>query len=192
MRTLLALMCFVALQAQDTRLLSPLEIAALLPTRLENLEPSVYDQPALPPLPKGKWIKVIATGYSPHDELDSAYRETKGDYRWMTATLTDVRDQPYGVAVPFWRIKRGAGVYVPPGAGYVAKDGRIFEADDTGGDIRGNTRDTGITHIDLRFRTTASAKKYGRREIRIFVYRDDYDTVISQTANRLIDLPSLK
>lgn len=176
--------------------MSPLQIAALLPppTRLdgniaEDISNPLWQIPPLPPLPGGKWIKVIATGYSPHDELDSAYRETKGDYRWKTATLTDVRDQPYGVAVPFWRIGRGAAIYVPSGSGYVNNQGRIFEADDTGGLIRGNTRETGIIHIDLRFRTTASAKKYGKRTIMVFVYKDPYDTVISQTANKLIDYP---
>lgn len=187
MRYLLALMCFAALHAQDVRLLSPLELAALLPpTAAEN---AIAYPPALPPLPKGSWVKVIATGYSPHDQLDSAYRATKGDYRWKTATLTDVREQPYGVAVPFWRVKRGAAIYVPPGSGYVSRDGCIFEADDTGGDIRDNTRRTGVTHIDLRFRTEASAKKYGKKTIWVFLYRDDYDTVISQTANKLVDYP---
>lgn len=218
MRPFLTSMLFAALPAQEMLPISPLAVARLLPPlpktsvlpsswmsnrpqrsqtmptalppRLQPaVEPVVTYPPALPALPKGRWVKVVATGYSPHDQLDSAYHATKGAWRWKTATLTDVRTKPYGIAVPFDRIPRGAAVYVPPGSGYVGADGHIFEADDTGKDIRANTGRTGTTHIDLRFKTEHSARRYGRRDLWVFVYSDDYEQVSRQTKQGLIDKP---
>lgn len=59
---------------------------------------------SLPQTPPGHWVDVIATAYSPEDPLDGAYRSTKGKWRYITADgRTDVRRNPYGIAVPCGR-----------------------------------------------------------------------------------------
>ncbi|MBN8527140.1 MAG: hypothetical protein J0M02_17535, partial [Planctomycetes bacterium] len=119
----------------------------------------------------GRWISVRATAYSPHDAVDGAYHATKGErWRWITADgRTDVRQRPYGIAVPRLAGGRpawpyGTHVLIPAGQGYLDRsqpDERIFTVDDTGGAIRGRTESSGVLHIDLRFRSESSAREFG-------------------------------
>ncbi len=133
----------------------------------------------------GRWVEVIATAYSPNDPIDQAYAASKGSaWRWITADgKTDVREKPYGIAVPYHRgrplwVARGTKLIIPDDSGYLSqcRDDRVFIADDTGSMINRNTRRTGVPHIDLRFKHTASAlawsKGEGKKKIKVFVIED--------------------
>ncbi|HAT11187.1 MAG TPA: hypothetical protein DCS97_11490 [Planctomycetes bacterium] len=132
---------------------------------------------------RGRWLTVRATAYSPHDAVDGSYHASKGErWRWITADgRTDVRTIPYGIAVPRLAGSRpawpyGTRVLIPAGQGYLDRslpEDRIFTVDDSGGAIRGKTERSGVLHIDLRFRSEASARDFagerGWREIRVMV-----------------------
>ena len=136
------------------------------------------------PALNGRWLTVRATAYSPHDAIDGHYHATKGDrWRWITADgRTDVRTTPYGIAVPRLAGGRpawpyGTRVLIPAGQGYLDQtrpDQRIFIVDDTGAGIRRRTKESGILHLDLRFRSEEAARSFagasGWREMRVFVY----------------------
>lgn len=129
---------------------------------------------------EGYWTRAIVTAYSPHDAIDSEYHLTKGKDRWHTASMVDVRNRPYGVAVPHDGRGRplvpyGAWIFIPGGYGYLDEsraDDRWFQADDTGGLITANTKDSNTLHLDLRFRTEYSALKFGRKEMYVYVLVD--------------------
>lgn len=135
----------------------------------------------------GRWITVRATAYSPHDTLDGEYHASKGArWRWITADgRTDVREQPYGVAVPRLDGRRpalpfGTRIIIPVGQGYLdqsRRDDRIFVVDDSGGAIRAKTIASGILHLDLRYRSEAAARTFGGalgwRELQVFVIADE-------------------
>ena len=131
----------------------------------------------------GRWENVVATAYSPHDAIDSNYRETKGDrWRWITADgKTDVRNKPYGIAVPVLRTKLGnlkpmlpfgTKVIIPTGQGYLDNskpNDRIFEVDDTGNGKEYFKTKNGMMHIDLRYMHTEWALKWGIKVIKVFI-----------------------
>ena len=131
--------------------------------------------------PKGRWVTVIATGYSPKDKIDKNHPHCKDDF---TASMTRISKNPYAVAIPMSRDIRGRSsvpviadygtkMYIPTGYGYLDNsrpEDRIFTCDDTGGVINSRTRRTGIPHIDLRFKTEAAAKKFGKKRIEVFIY----------------------
>ena len=131
--------------------------------------------------PKGKWITVIATAYSPKDTIDSHHKNCQDDF---TANMNKLSTHPYGIAIPMAKNPEGRScvpviasygqlIYIPIGYGYLDKSrrtNRVFEADDTGGTINTKTRETGTPHIDLRFQDESSAKKFGKKEILIFVF----------------------
>jgi 3D (Asp-Asp-Asp) domain-containing protein len=106
------------------------------------------------PLTREWWhLRALTTSYSPHDIIDDAYRKTKGE-RWLHITAdgeTDVREEPYGVAVDPLLIPYGTPIRVP---GY--HRGQVVEADDTGACVR-RSRRQGVLHLDLRYRHTSSA-----------------------------------
>jgi 3D (Asp-Asp-Asp) domain-containing protein len=129
---------------------------------------------------EGYWVKAVVTAYSPHDAIDSDYHLTKGKDRWHTASMVDVREQAYGVAVPHNGrgkplVPYGAKIYIPVGYGYLDEsraDDRWFPVDDTGGAITRNTSDTRQIHLDLRYRTEYSALRFGRQEIDVYISLD--------------------
>ncbi|OPZ66128.1 MAG: hypothetical protein BWY85_00064 [Firmicutes bacterium ADurb.Bin506] len=129
----------------------------------------------------GDWVEVVATAYSPVDPIDSAYHATKGErWRWITADgRTDVREDPYGVAVPLsgrrprWAF--GTKLLIPVETGYLARtrpDDRVFEVDDVGNGKEYYPTKGGKLHIDLRFKSHASAIAWagpaGYRTIKVF------------------------
>lgn len=155
---------------------------------LESLEPPPVPEAPAPVLKPGqevyagyigRWINVVATGYSPHDPIDGNYHATKGKWRWITADgETNVLEEPYGIAVPHTRGKPrwryGTKMIVPVESGYLStRTNRVFTVDDTGSTISRNTRKTGVAHIDLRFRTTGWAQKYGTKNIRVFLVESE-------------------
>jgi 3D (Asp-Asp-Asp) domain-containing protein len=92
----------------------------------------------------------------------------------LTADGTDVRDEPYGIAVDPRQIPYGTSVLIPAGNGYLDKsrpEDRVFLAYDTGGIIRRRTRSTGVIHIDLRFRRHNNAKKFGVKTITVWIWK---------------------
>lgn len=128
----------------------------------------------------GRWVEVVATAYSPHDAVDGAYHATKGDrWRYITADAkTDVRQVPYGVAVPNFGLKNtpvipyGTKVIIPAGQGYL--DGsrptdRVFPVDDTGSGISRKTQATGKMYVDLRYMHTEWALKWQTKTIKMFI-----------------------
>ena len=133
-----------------------------------------------PLVAEGYWVRAVVTAYSPHDAIDGEYHLTKGKDRWRTASMVDVREHVYGVAVPHDGSGRplvpyGSRIFIPLGHGYLDEsraDDRWFAADDTGGMITSRTRDTKVIHIDLRYRTEYSAKQFGRQEMDVYILLD--------------------
>lgn len=174
-RAMDSLPCLIPAPAPDIAgLFQGIELAVQAEERLRDA-----GRPAL----RGRWLTVRATAYSPHDAVDGSYHATKGErWRWITADgRTDVRREPYGIAVPrlvggrpAWPY--GTRVLIPAGQGYLDQskpDERIFTVDDSGGAIRGKTERSGILHIDLRFRSEDSARRFagdqGWRDLRVLV-----------------------
>lgn len=112
---------------------------------------------------EGRWITAEVTAYAGNCPLC----ETAG----VTANGTLTASRPYGVAsspdVPM-----GSRVFVPAGCGYLDEHSpvdRWFTCDDRGGALRSEWRRSGITRIDLRYRTHASAKAFGRKLMLVFI-----------------------
>lgn len=112
---------------------------------------------------KGHWITVEATAYCPC-EICCDVRTEK------TANQTSTRAVPYGVAASP-NLAFHTRVYVPLGAGYLdaSRADRWFTVDDRGGALRTEWRRAGVTRIDLRYKTHASAKAFGRKLITVYV-----------------------
>lgn len=114
---------------------------------------------------EGRWVTVIATAYCPcelccGDEADG-----------ITANGNMVADYPYNIAasrnVPF-----GTKIYIPTGHGYLDRSrprDRYWVTDDRGGRLDTDLAETGITRIDLRYRTHYSAKQFGRKTILVWI-----------------------
>jgi len=183
MRTAIVLLACTQLAAQEPATAAPPDIAGLFgQVQLTFLEEERLRAAGRPTL-QGRWLTVRATGYSPHDAVDGAYHATKGErWRWITADgRTDVRQRPYGIAVPILAGSRpawpyGTRVMIPAGQGYLDQsrpDERIFTVDDTGSGIRKRTSSSGVLHLDLRFRSEAAARTFGGdrgwRELRVMV-----------------------
>ncbi|CAK0748485.1 exported hypothetical protein [Azospirillaceae bacterium] len=131
----------------------------------------------------GYWENVVATAYSPHDPIDGTYHASKGDrWRWITADgKTDVREKPYGIAVPVSRTNAGnlkpllpfgTKVIIPVGQGYLDNskpNDRVFEVDDTGNGKEYFKHKNGMLHIDLRYMQHKWAIKWGEKQIKVFI-----------------------
>ena len=122
-----------------------------------------------------------AAGWEPMEVIATAYcgcvRCCGERAAGITANNTKIREVPYGVASDPDCLPYGSTVWIPPGVGYLdasrsTDESRQFPVDDTGGLIRSNTRRTGIPHIDLRFIRHSNAKKFGRKTITIYVWRE--------------------
>ncbi len=118
---------------------------------------------------KGHWITVEATAYSPTDDYtkDDACNPTR-----LTSVGISTASIPYGIAVDPKVIPYGTRLIVPAGNGYLDQTrptDRTFVADDTGSAI---CRGGSTIRIDLRYKTTQSAKNFGRKTIKIFVVED--------------------
>jgi 3D (Asp-Asp-Asp) domain-containing protein len=110
------------------------------------------------------WIHATVTGYSPHDTIDSGHASTQDT---KTATMRDWRTHPYGLAADPKILPYGTYIQVP---GYLEKSepNTAWMVDDTGGNMRKSWR-RGIIHIDVRFRTESSARKFGKKDISVLV-----------------------
>lgn len=121
------------------------------------------------PTPSGWWwVRATVTGYSPRDAIDAGHPSTADT---KTSTMKDWRTHPYGIAADPRIIPYGTAVHVP---GYLEKSypWQAWEVDDTGGGMRRSWR-RGIVHLDVRFKTTTSAKNFGKRNIDVLVCVED-------------------
>lgn len=117
----------------------------------------------VPALPAGRYLMVEATGYCP------CSRCTDGDR--ITADGTRTNRVPYAIAADR-SFPIGTLIYVPAGLGYldrVRASDRIFRIDDRGGSLDTEASRYGVPRIDLRFRDHASAVRFGRRAMPIFI-----------------------
>lgn len=112
---------------------------------------------------EGRWQLCEVTAYAGNCPIC----ETTG----VTANGTWTVSRPYGAAcspdVPL-----GGMVYIPRGAGYrdeSSPDERWLQLDDRGGALRSEWRRSGITRLDLRYRTHASAKAFGRKLMMVYI-----------------------
>ncbi len=104
------------------------------------------------------WVKV--TAYSPFDDIDAAYRLTKGADRWKTSQGVDVRRQPYGIAADPRIMPYGTQVFVP---GYMdsSHPDTGWAVDDTGGALRQAWTKDRVIALDVRYWTSYSVNKWG-------------------------------
>lgn len=117
----------------------------------------------------GEWVPltVNASGYCPGPCCCGS--RAAG----ITADDTKVREVPYGVASDPLSLPYGTVLWIGLDSGYLERsrssdEQRQFRVDDTGGYLRTQTRRTGIVHIDLRFRTHWSAKRFGRKTLTVY------------------------
>lgn len=89
----------------------------------------------------------------------------------VTANGTRVADEPYNLAadrsLPF-----GARVWVPPRAGVLDRvrvTDRWFVVDDRGGALDTEARKYGVLRLDVRMKHHASAVRYGRQCVPVFI-----------------------
>ncbi len=126
-------------------------------------------------LVQGWWVPVIATAYSPMDDLT---RDDVGNPLRKTSKGVRTTRVKYGIAIPPERMPYGCDIIVPKGNHYEDDYGNVkFKADDTGPIIRDNTKITGTIHIDLRYWPVKDAFNYnkgkGRKKFCIFVIDPD-------------------
>jgi 3D (Asp-Asp-Asp) domain-containing protein len=151
----------------------------------------------------GYWVNVVATAYSPHDGIDHHYHETKGErWRWVTADgRTDVRKIPYGIAVPYVNKKPilpfGTKIIIPTGQGYLdisKPNDRIFKVDDVGNGKEYFKSDRGMMHIDLRYKNTDYALKWGKKQIRVFIVTgiDNTNLALNEIRSDLFYSPDIE
>lgn len=111
------------------------------------------------------WILAEVTAYAGNCPLC----ETTG----VTADGTRTSTRPYGIAASP-DIGLGAKIFIPALAGYLDQSrpsgvDRWFVADDRGGALRSEWKRSGITRLDLRYRTHSSAKEFGRKYLLVYV-----------------------
>ncbi len=123
-----------------------------------------------PEEPKGAWVWAKVTAYTPWDAID----KNSGYQDGYTSIMKDTRVEPYGIAADTRILPYGTKIYVP---GYFEsllrnktnRPNEMTVVDDTGAYMR-RSWDRGIIHIDVRYRTSAAAKKWGTRWMYIFVF----------------------
>jgi len=134
--------------------------------------PAVYDDPpavlpALPPPPPAYVdLPALCTGYTPGPESCGKSADGK------TSIMKDTDVHPYGIAADPKILPYGTKIVVP---GYLAKNykGHKWPVDDTGGAMRHAWEQDGIIHIDLRYKTVYSARRWGQRWVNIRVYTEN-------------------
>ena len=102
------------------------------------------------------WMVVVASAYDPCEKCCGrfadglTYKETNA---WKAGVAVDPAVIPLGSRLDIPGYKRGSN-----------KNGSWILADDIGGGIRGK-------HIDVRFKTHSEALQWGRKEIKVRVWR---------------------
>jgi 3D (Asp-Asp-Asp) domain-containing protein len=116
----------------------------------------------------GRWVWAVVTAYSP---LDSMTRNDEGNPRRLTATGRATGVFPYGVAADPARLPYGTRVIVPVEMGYMSETMPLepHVVDDTGSIVKRLSKATGTLHLDVRYRTTWSARRFGVKEGWVFI-----------------------
>ena len=115
--------------------------------------------------------KMRVTACSPNDPQDLAYYAKYG-----------YEGAPYGIAADLRRIPRGTMLRVP---GYLKRlaPGAFWPVDSAGGSIIRQSSADGVLHIDVKFRTYASARQWGSRWLKVEVVdADDYAAWVKANA----------
>jgi len=99
---------------------------------------------------------MIVRAYSPWDAVDKEYR-LKNPIP-ITARGNHCSEHPYGIAAYLPDYPRGTTISVP---GY--NDNKATSVDDTGGDLRKAKGGW----IEIRFKTEAEAKRWGKQTIKV-------------------------
>lgn len=89
----------------------------------------------------------------------------------LTYDSTNVRDVPYNLAADR-SLPIGTGIFIPLGLGVLdtaRKESRWFAVDDRGGALDTEARKYGTLRLDLRVKSHAWAKRFGRKTIPIFI-----------------------
>ncbi len=122
--------------------------------------PIAIPAPPPPPVARTHWVLAKVTAYCP---CEICCPGTDGH----TSTRVDVAEEPYGIAADPRLLPYGSMLRIP---GYLdlSYPGRFWPVDDTGSAMRHDAR-RGITHIDIRFKSHATAQRYGVRWMRIEV-----------------------
>jgi 3D (Asp-Asp-Asp) domain-containing protein len=116
---------------------------------------------------EGRWIIAEATAYCPC----SLCCDTRTE---RTANGTDTNARPYAVAASP-NLPLGTVLLIPVGVGYLdqtypRESQRLFAVDDRGGALRTEWRRTGITRLDLRYKSHDYAVRFGRRTIAVLIF----------------------
>lgn len=128
----------------------PIRYYAPSPPYVPECQP-FYEPPAPPP-PQTKTMRVRVTACSPHDPLDQDYYRANGyEGRLTRAVAADYRVFPKGTLM---RIPGYAG-------------GAWVPVDSRGGSVIRKSTQRGIAHIDVKFATLYSARKWGSQYITV-------------------------
>lgn len=114
---------------------------------------------------EGRWVLAEVTAYCGGP---CSICQTDG----VTADGTRTADEPYGIAASN-DIALQTRIYVPHGYGYLdvsRYDSRVFRTSDRGGLVQTEYERSGITRLDLRYKTHYSAKLFGRKLVWVFIY----------------------
>jgi len=137
-----------------------------LAASFSSTHPDAYGDWLLTQLPRGAHITrmwATVTAYCPC-EICCA-RKTK-----RTANGRDTDIYPYGIATDWHQLPLGSRLHVP---GYLTESsiGGVWDVDDTGGALR-RSRSQGQLHIDVRFQQHQWARRWGSRQMWIYLVED--------------------
>jgi len=122
---------------------------------------------------EGRWVRALVTAYTPWDVLDSNSGYQDGFTSTMVNTNSNDPNKIYGVAADPRAVPYGTKIYVPEYWESLQSNKNSIPTrivvDDTGGAMRNNW-DDGVLHLDVRYRTTKSAKNWGRRWMMVYIY----------------------
>lgn len=104
-----------------------------------------------PPKPKIRTVRIRVTACSPEDPADKEYYAKHG-YAGDT----------YNIAADYRVFPKGTKMRIP---GYMESSfpDKFWKVDSAGGSIIRRSTAAGIPHIDVKFRTLHSARKWGSR-----------------------------
>lgn len=140
----------------------PPAVAAVLPPLPPREAPPTVVVPPRPELPV-HMVSMRVTACSPDDPKDREYYRTHG-----------YEGGVYGIAADTRHFPKGTWMRVP---GYLAKSApdEFWKVDSAGGSVIRRSSRRGVSHIDVKFKTYSSAKKWGSQQLNVeVVYASEY------------------
>jgi hypothetical protein len=114
-------------------------------------------------------LVAVIRAYSVHDPIDQEYHNARPlKTRYLTASGRDALKWPSGIAGPRELIGTKVFLRVPGFSQYQDSSVPVL-IDDTGGLLRHRVEETGRLHLELRFPTTEEAKKFGVKEMLVYL-----------------------